>query len=60
MRFRRWNERTSTSPSGLHLGIYKSLTDISEQEKEKMYLLRTVTAIIDCALSKGITLERKC
>ena len=33
--FRKWNERTSTSPSGLHLGIYKSLTDTSEQEIEK-------------------------
>ena len=53
--FRRWNERMSTSSSGLHLGIYKSLTDTSEQEQEKTYLLRTVTAIIDCALSQGIT-----
>jgi ribonuclease HI len=58
--FRRWDERTSTSPSGLHLGIYKSMTDMREQEEEKTYLLRTITGIINCAMSKGITLERWC
>ena len=33
---------------------------MSEQEEEKTYLLRTITTVINCAFSKGITLERWC
>ena len=58
--FKRWDEKISTSPSGLHLGMYKSLTNYTEQEKEKAYLMNTFTAIVKCAFSKGITLERWC
>ena len=39
MGFKRWDEKTSTSPSGMHLGMYKCLTENSEQEQEKTYLL---------------------
>lgn len=34
--FRRWDKRTSMSPSGLHLGVCKSFTNMIEQEEEKM------------------------
>ena len=34
--FRKWKERTSTSPSGLHLGIWKTLAQSSENEEEQM------------------------
>jgi len=33
--FRRWPERTSTSPSGRHLGIYKSLAKDANRTKRK-------------------------
>lgn len=34
--FRRWDERTNTSPSCLHIGLYKSLTNPNEQKVEKL------------------------
>lgn len=34
--FWRWDDKTSTSPSGIHLGMYKCLTDLSEQKEEKL------------------------
>ena len=51
--FRRWNEKTSTSPSGLHLGMYKCLTEPNEQEEEKTYLLETITGIVNTAFKAG-------
>ncbi len=33
--FRKWTERTSTSPSGRHLGIYKSLIKDANKKKPK-------------------------
>lgn len=32
--FRRWDERTITSPSDLHFGLYKSITNQNEQKDE--------------------------
>lgn len=53
--FRRVDERMSTSLSRLHLDKF-----LVEQEEEKTYLLKTITAVINCALTKGITWERWC
>ena len=58
--FRRWDEKTSTSPSGLHLGMYKCLTETNEQENEKCYMLKTITGTVNTALKHGITLRRWC
>ena len=60
MGFKRWDKKTSTSPSGMHLGMYKYLTENSEQEQEKTYLLETITGIVNIALKRGITLKRWC
>ena len=40
--------------------MYKCLTEQSEQEKEKAYLLETITGIVNTALKRGITLKRWC
>lgn len=46
------DKKTSTTPSDLHLGIYKSLTNTRKQEKEKNSLLYVVTVIVNIALQK--------
>lgn len=58
--FKSWDEKTSTSPSGIHLRIYKSLTENNKQEEENLYLLKKVARIFNGAKTRGITLERWC
>jgi len=42
--FRKWPERTSTSPSGRHLGIYKSLAKDANHKQSKRNKNNTATA----------------
>lgn len=58
--FQKWKEKTSTSPSGRRLGIYKSLANPDRQEEEKATLLDIITKIVNIALKNGITLKRWC
>lgn len=58
--FKRWDKQTSTSLSGMHLGMYKSLTVLQEQEDEKILVLKVVTGLVNTALARGITLARWC
>lgn len=55
--FKRWDKKTRTSPSGTHLGIHKSLTNLSEQKEEKVQLLKVITEIISGAMTKCRTLS---
>lgn len=55
--FRKWDERTSTSPSRLHLGIYHCITNTEGQEEEKDKLIHVITGVINVALKNGITLK---
>jgi hypothetical protein len=60
-----WNEKTSTSPSGRHLGHYKLLVK-SYQDKNAAPALRAATGeilqimvgIMDLASERGFTLDR--
>lgn len=58
--FKRRKERTTTSPSGLHLNMYKSLTDLNDQKEVKEHLMKVITEIINMAMERGITLKRWC
>jgi hypothetical protein len=53
--FKNWKEGTTTSPSGKHLGIYKSLIEAKQHRimtvQEKGINDRTITTIADKALS---------
>lgn len=51
--FIKWKERTSTSPSGRHLGHYKALI-------QNEILLSALTKFLQLILDKGITLNRWC
>jgi hypothetical protein len=58
--FKQWKERTSTSPSGMHLGIYRCFVDLNEQKEEKIHLLKVISEIINTAMSRGVTIRRWC
>ena len=65
-----WNESTTTSPSGRHLGRYKSLyTDVPQTDDEispgdisikakQVFITRTIIAVINYCLRTGYVLER--
>ena len=67
-KFRSWNERTSTSPSGLHLGHYKALvarndadlTTVEGQETEhqRMELIRAHTAMLNYSVRYSYSFDR--
>ena len=62
--FTKWKERTTTLPSGRHLGHYKALTvSDCEDKNEKMKafsleMLSTYNVIINTALALGTPLHR--
>lgn len=58
--FKRWSEKISTSPHRIHLRMYKSFMEMNEQKKEKGYVLKTVTGIINSDMTRGIMLGRWC
>lgn len=45
--FKGRDEETCTSPSDLHLGVEKCVTDLNKQKEEKIFLLRAVTGMIN-------------
>ena len=49
----KWKEKTSTSPSGRHLGHYKAI--IQEET-----LLTCMTQFLNATIQKGLTLDRWC
>ena len=49
--FKVWKESTSTSPSGRHLGHYKSLI-------QDPLLLQALTGILNLTISRGISVDR--
>jgi hypothetical protein len=60
-----WNEKTSTSPSGRHLGHYKLLVKTYEDKESKAELqeaareiLQLMVDIMDLASDRGFTLNR--
>ena len=67
-KFKSWNERTSTSPSGLHLGHYKALVsrndsdlttdDGSMVESQRMELIRAHTAMLNYSLRHSYSYDR--
>ena len=62
--FTKWKERTTTSPSGRHLGHYKALTvsdgeDNNEVMKALSFeMLSSYNVIINAALALGTPLQR--
>lgn len=50
---KRWDERTSALSSGLHLGVYKCLTDPNKQKEEKEHPLEVVTEIVNITMERG-------
>lgn len=58
--FKQWDESTSPSPLGRHLGIYKRLTDKIEQRNEKTHLLEVMKGIDNIAFSRGLAIKRWC
>ena len=67
-KFKSWNERTSTSPSGLHLGHYKALVarndaDLNTEEGEtidsqRKELIRAHTAMLNYSLQHSYSYKR--
>jgi hypothetical protein len=67
-KFKSWNERTSTSPSGLHLGHYKAMvsrndadlnTDEGQElESQRTELIRAHTAMLNYSLHHSYSYER--
>jgi hypothetical protein len=51
--FRKWKEKTSTSSSGRHLGIYKTMI-------QDPILLQCITKFMNIAIVSGVTLQRWC
>jgi hypothetical protein len=67
-KFKSWNERTSTSPSGLHLRHYKAMVsrndaDLNadkgqELESQQTELIRTHTVMLNYSLQHSYSYER--
>jgi hypothetical protein len=67
-KFKSWKERTSTSPSGLHLGHYKALVarnnaDLNTEEgmtldNQRKELIRAHTAMLNYSLPHSYSFER--
>jgi hypothetical protein len=67
-KFKIWNERTTTSPSGRHLGYYKAIVkqkwkdsedpDDVELESKRTALVQAHVHLINYALSHGYALQR--
>ena len=55
--FKKWNEHTTTSPSGRHLGIYRAVF-LSQYTKPQHHLDEDITALINILIRKGIGLNR--
>lgn len=60
--FRRWKERTTKSPSGRHLGIYKALLQPDHEDKKDMTIQKDMgdflLAIINTFIKNNIVLTR--
>ena len=62
--FTKWKERTTTSPSGRHLGHYKALTVSDGEDKNEVMkafsleILSVYNVIINAALALGTPLHR--
>ena len=57
--FKVWNESTTTSPSGRHLGIYKSIF-LNKEDKDVLAIQHHLTSVINTSLQNGIGLNRWC
>jgi hypothetical protein len=67
-KFKSWNERTSTSPSGLHLGHYKALVSRNDAdlttdegmaiENQRRELIRAHTAMLNYSLRHSYSFDR--
>ena len=55
--FKVWNESTTTSPSGRHLGLYKSIF-LNQQDEDVIKIQHQLTSIIKTSLEHGIGLNR--
>ena len=61
--FKSWKETTSTSPSGLHLGIYKSIFRHVEKKEDEPtisnheYLSETLAKLLTCVIKSGVPLN---
>jgi hypothetical protein len=60
-----WNENTSTSPSGRHLGHYKLLVNVYQDktsppalQEKAAAILRLIVSLVNLASTKGFTLDR--
>jgi hypothetical protein len=51
--FKTWKEKTSTSPSGRHLGIYKTMI-------QEPILLQCLASFMNIAINSGVTIQRWC
>jgi hypothetical protein len=67
--FKHWNEATSTSPSGRHLGHYKAILALRHLEPDKdedgnpiettsQLILEAITTVARLAIRKGLILDR--
>jgi len=67
-KFKSWNERTSTSPSGIHLGHYKALVSRNDAdhsteegaqvESKRMELIRAHTSMLNYAIRHTYSYSR--
>ena len=55
--FKNWNEATTTSPSGRHLGLYKTIF-LNPPETDTTTIQNNITTIINTLVQNGIGLNR--
>jgi len=65
--FKKWPEKMATSPSGCHLGIYKSMMkDLLEKDNHKqdppkfrgLHIMQTVHSLLQLAIKHTHTFQR--